>query len=493
MNTSNSRTGWFVAIGVAAVAVVGVGLWLLALGTTRDQSDQIDRLTSEITATQTERDELVSQVSDAESDAANNASRWLAAVAVSGTYPPAQSRLLAVEASTRSPTTESAAALGQLLFADPRVQPPTVELEHEGPVWATAASSTGDLVVTGSHDSTAKIWSSNGELLATLTSPDRVQTMDLSADDRFVATGSLDGTATAWTADGEQVARSTHEDQVNDIAISSTGALMVSGGHDNVVIVTDTAADEIRQRLAHPDRVWTVAISPDDRQAATGGQDGTARVWDLETGDEVATYEMGQPVATLDFSPDGRWLFAGDQGGHAILVNAKTGEDTPPLDGAFRGGILDVDWHPDGTEFALVSLGGIHRYDLSTQDLVAEHQVAGGSRGVAYGPTGDWFVTASGDFQFSFGQVIYWDTATGSQLVSLNLGGPAENIAVQSTGTVITGFRMTEDLIETGGAWLTPGPDAWAQLACAGTDGVISEQTWRELTGETSTRQTNCP
>ena len=278
--------------------------------------------------------------------------------------------------------------------------------------------------------------------------------------------------------------------------ISDDGALMVSGGHDGAALVIGTETGEIRHELRHPDIVWTVALSDDEERVASGGQDGMARVWDLDTGAEVAVYDIGQPVTIVEFSPDGLWFFAGGQGGNAILVDVDDrdgGDAGPPLEGSFRGGVIDTDWHPEGTELAVVSLGGINRYDLPTRTLIAEHRVAGGARGVAYGPNGSWFATGSGDFQFNFGEITFWDTSAGTELAGLNLGGPVESISVHPTGTVLAGFRTTEDLVEIGGAWLVPGPDHWIGLACDGTDGIISEQTWSQLTGEPASRETACP
>lgn len=132
-----------------------------------------------------------------------------------------------------------------------------------------------------------------------------------------------------------------------------------------------------------------------------------------------------------------------------------TGAEGPTLDATLRGGIVDVD---------------------------------------VYGPDATWLVTASGDFQFSFGALTFWDTATGRELAVLNLAGPVESVSVQpGTGAVVAGYRTTEDLVEVGGAWLVPGPTKWVALACAGTDGTIGDQTSATITGEQSPHRNPCP
>ncbi|MGI9613330.1 MAG: hypothetical protein ACR2QO_10505 [Acidimicrobiales bacterium] len=490
MNEAKTR---YVAVGLGVLAVAGAVGLLFALLAVGDRSDRMNQLTDDLEAVRTERDELTAEIEQLEEGSSVIESRWLAAVAVSGRYSPTDSRLLAVEAAARSSTPEATAALGSLLFADARSDPPTIEFDHDGPVWATGAASNSDIVATGSDDMTAKLWSTSGELLTTLPHSGQVKALDFSADSRLIATGTDDGVAIVWTVAGEEVASVGHTDRVNDVAISDDGALMASGSHDAAAFITSTETGEIQHELSHPDIVWSLALSDDGDRLATGGQDGLARVWDIETGDQIADYDIGQPVTTVEFSPDGLWLFAGGQSGNAILVDTVAGDASAPLEGEFRGGVVAMDWHPQGTEFAVVSLGGINRYVLPTAALIAEHRVAGGARGLAYGPDGSWFVTGSGDFQFSFGEIAFWDTSAGTKLVSLNLGGPVESVSVHGTGTVVASFRSTDDLIETGGAWLVPGPRDWITLACESTEGIIGEQTWTQLTGEATSHDTGCP
>ena len=480
--------------GLVAVAIAAIVSTVVAIGAAGNRSDRADRLADDVDTLQGERDELAAELERRDEESAIFQSRWLAAIAAGGTLSPSDSRLVAVEAATVSPTPEAIAALGHVVFVDPRSDSPVVELDHGGPVWTTATAGGADAVVTGSDDTTAKVWSTSGELLATLDHSSRVRAVDVSGDDRFIATGSADGAVTTWTIAGEEVASLAHDDQVNDVAIDETLGLVMSGGHDGAAIVAEVGTGDVRHVLDHPGIVLAVAL-PDrsDRPAATGGEDGQFRLWDLDAGTEVDVHDLDEAVTTLAFSPDGRWLLAGGQQGTAILIDIDAGTAGSPLEGTFRGGVVDVDWRADGDEVAVVSLGGVNRYELPDGQLVAEHRLTGGTRGAAYAPDGTWIVTASGDFQFNFGQITFWDTVTGAQLVALNLGGPVETITVHPSGTVLAGYRSTEDLVEIGGAWLVPGPAAWISLACAGTDGVIGEQTWAQLTGEASSHRPACP
>lgn len=489
--------------GVAAVglvAVVAVVVALVSLRSASQRSDRVDELEGQLAAAGEERDDLeadqrrlTEELAGTEERAAVNESRWLAAVAVSGEHSPTDSRLLAVEALSRHPTAEAEAALGTLLFADSRTDPPVTPLAHGGPVWA-AETATG-VLVTGSDDATARLWSEDGTLVTAFDHGDAVRAAAVApaADGAVVATGSNDGVVTVWTVDGEVLAKAEHDDDVTDVAIDAGATLLVSAARDGRVQVTDVASGQLEHELVHDDIVWTAALSPDLDRVATGSADGLARLWDLQSGQVIASHDLNQSVTVVSFSPDGRWLFAGGQSSRPLLLDGATGSPGPALDATLGGGIVDVDWRPDGAELAVVALRGTHRFALPDGELIGQLPVAGGSRGVAYGPDGSWLVTASGDFQFSFGAITFWDAATGRETAVLNLGGPVESVAVQpGTGTVLAGYRSTEELVEVGGAWLVPGPDDWVALACAGTEGTISDLAWAAVTGDPSPPESAC-
>jgi len=226
-------------------------------------------------------------------------------VAASGDHSPADSRLVAVEAATRHPTVEAMAALGTLLFADPRTEAPVAPLGHDGPVWVTDA--TAGLFVTGSHDGTARLWSDDGTLDTALDHGAVVRAAAVAAvaDPPVIATGSDDGIARVWTADGEVVGQAGHDDQINAVALDADATMLVSASSDGRVLVTDIASGRLDHELVHDDIVWSVALSEDRRRSATGSADGVARLWDLHTGEVIVSHDLNQSVTVVSFSPTG--------------------------------------------------------------------------------------------------------------------------------------------------------------------------------------------
>ncbi len=77
--------------------------------------------------------------------------------------------------------------------------PPPARLDHNGWVYAVAFSPDGTKVLTGSDDSTARIWDvSSGQELHKLAHEGSVSSVAFSPDGSKVVMGSGDGTAWTW-------------------------------------------------------------------------------------------------------------------------------------------------------------------------------------------------------------------------------------------------------------------------------------------------------
>jgi WD40 repeat protein len=105
-------------------------------------------------------------------------------------------------------------------------------------------------VVTGSWDSTARIWDlASGRQLATLRGhTGAVMAVAVSPDGRLVATGSLDGTAKLWDlATGREILTLfDHDSVVNTVAFSPDGRFLATGSADGTVRLHLLPIDELR-------------------------------------------------------------------------------------------------------------------------------------------------------------------------------------------------------------------------------------------------------
>ena len=136
--------------------------------------------------------------------------------------------------------TEAKAALYETLTV-PRME--AVFIGHNSRVELAIFSPDGRYILTGSNDSTARLWDRTGTLITILGGHrDGVKSADFSPDSHRIVTGSEDGTARLWDSDGN--------------------FLTALDGHENTLN--------------------SVSFSPDGRRIVTASDDGTARLWDSE-------------------------------------------------------------------------------------------------------------------------------------------------------------------------------------------------------------------
>jgi hypothetical protein len=126
--------------------------------------------------------------------------------------------LLAVESLRRHPESAGNQALGNGLDLLPIE---AARLMHDGPVIAVAFSPDGKWVVSGSSDTTARVW-------------------DISASLREASLGDNAGAAT-----GAEVARLTHDNDVNTVAFSPDGKWVISGSGDGTARVWLWRAEDL--------------------------------------------------------------------------------------------------------------------------------------------------------------------------------------------------------------------------------------------------------
>lgn len=201
--------------------------------------------------------------------------------------------------------------------------------EHRGRVNRAAFSPNGQLVVTASDDGTAKLWSTaDWRLLRTLEGhTGAVLHAVFSHDSRRVLTASRDKTARLWdAATGRSLTvLEGHEWAVLQAAFSANGQWVVTGSADNAAMVWKLDQDKptlVRRLQGHTASVTSVAFSPEPEptRILTGSEDYSAILWDAKTGQEVLTLKgHSQGVTSVAFAPDGKSVLTGSQDGTAIL------------------------------------------------------------------------------------------------------------------------------------------------------------------------------
>ena len=119
---------------------------------------------------------------------------------------------------------------------------------HTGPVGALALSPDGRFLVSGSEDTTLKIWdTATGNVLRTLSGHDQsVLAAAISPDGRQIASGGADATVRVWNAvTGESTRVGSHSSPVKNLVFSDDGRRLTSLGNNEVKVYDLVAGRQV--------------------------------------------------------------------------------------------------------------------------------------------------------------------------------------------------------------------------------------------------------
>ncbi|KAJ6487419.1 WD40-repeat-containing domain protein [Mycena vitilis] len=298
---------------------------------------------------------------------------------------------------------------------------------HTDYVCSVAYSADGKYIVSGSCDSTIRIWDAeSGEQLGAPLEghTDYVWSVAFSPNGKHIVSGSDDKSVRIWDAErGEQLgdALEGHSDRVNSVAFSPNGKHIVSGSGGKSVRLWDA---ESGQQLGgplegHTDWVQSVAFSPNGKHIVSGSGDKSVRIWDAESGEQLGGPLEGHTscVNSVAFSPNGKHIVSGSSDKSVRIWDAESGQHLGgPLEG-HTSGVNSVAFSPNGKHI----VSGSDDTSVRVWDAESEEQLGGPLEGhtdwvqsVAFSPNGKHIVSGSDDTS-----VRIWDAHSGEQL-----GGP---------------------------------------------------------------------
>ncbi|KAK3893899.1 hypothetical protein Pcinc_001124 [Petrolisthes cinctipes] len=235
--------------------------------------------------------------------------------------------------------------------------------EHTGSINCMVLSEDGSLLVTGSDDSTACLWSAVSmptECLGVL-SGHKGRVTCVAVIRTYVFTGAEDSTIKKWDmCTSECLFTFTgHEQQVQRIICN--GDFLLSTSYDKTVKVWQLEADEVmdeneicvRTLQGHTRAVYSVifirgantgglneeglSINPGDL-VITGSTDSTARSWSLDLGVTLKKFHQHTgPITCMDADAHGRLLYTGSHDNNVIIWNINSGRALKTLSGHKSG------------------------------------------------------------------------------------------------------------------------------------------------------------
>jgi WD40 repeat protein len=166
-----------------------------------------------------------------------------------------------------------------------------------------------------------------------------------------VVTGSQDTTARIWDVATGQSLREfkSHESGVTSAALSPDGKRIATTYHDGTARIWDAVTGQaVGEELTNDDTALSAAFSPDGKRIVTASEDKTVRLWDAATGRPIAEPLRGDVgnVSSAAFSLDGKQsqrvlglgrltqhpgLGVGRQGGRPALPDAGAAPRSLPF------------------------------------------------------------------------------------------------------------------------------------------------------------------
>ena len=224
---------------------------------------------------------------------------------------------------------------------------------HYDNVYGVTITPDGKTVVSGSVDTTLKLWDlETGLSQATLeghTCP--VFDVALSPDGETAISCSSDESLKVWDLASRRC-RATlegHTGHTVRVAIASDGRTAVSGSKDETLKVWNLETGNcLATMCGHEGIVLGVVVLPDGKTVVSGSTDKTLKVWNIETGNCLATFKgHSASIRDLAISPDGEVVVSGSDDKTLKVWNAKTGNCYGTFEG-HTGAVSCVAFAPNG-------------------------------------------------------------------------------------------------------------------------------------------------
>jgi cytochrome c len=297
---------------------------------------------------------------------------------------------------------------------------------HGGPVRALAVSPDGQILMSGSFDTSAIRWSlARSAAEEVLRFHDGAVNAVVLLKDGAAATGGEDARIAIWNP-GERMPRMVlegHRAPVVALAVSGDGRFLASASWDHTARLWPVGGGPPRLLAGHSQNVNGIAFTPDGRAVVTAGYDATLRIWPLSGDDTPLIAILPTPLNAVAIAPDGEIVTAGADG--KIYVLSATGDRRTDI-AAESAPVVAIALSGDGRRVAAASVrGSITVLDRAARRI--ERTLIGPGTpvwSVAFLPDNRTLLAGGADRM-----IRRWDTVTGEPVDGVAAGGIDDPLA----------------------------------------------------------------
>jgi len=205
--------------------------------------------------------------------------------------------------------------------------------EHLAQIDSVDFSPTGDQVLSGARDGSARIWdvTTKQEIRSFPAISGKQNPSAFSVDGALVFVGGGSSSPRIWETMSSNLLCELmgHSGLATALEMSPDGTRAVTGSSDKTAILWDTTTCEpLLLFTNHTHIINSVHFTPGGSNIVTASSDGTIRVWELAEGPPLETMHQGNAVISAAMSRDGQYIVSCDNGwpGMAYLWDADSGD-----------------------------------------------------------------------------------------------------------------------------------------------------------------------